>query len=388
MNDSTRRLRLQLLTAIATTGLMTTACGGSTKNDSAGGTGGQGASGAVSGSGGTNTGGFGATSTGGVGAYGGYAGEGGYGGYAGEGGYGGYAGEGGYAGQGGGGGYGPFTKGTVDCNGCGTPEWTTCWAHGHVPTYAGTPPKPGCPDGYNIPMEANPICQTQGWQQLHYYQPVLSNGFCCYKTSTLCVGGRPFKVDGELRVASVCERDGWCCTLETKTVHVDAVTEKALAQAWLADAQLEHASVAAFARLSLQLMALGAPAEFVRRSQAASIDEIRHAENCFALASRHANTKLGPDTLSLDGILGAVNLETLVRETFEEGCIGETLAAMQAAEGARVAGDETARGVLSAIEMEESQHAALAFRIVRWALGGDSSLKNVVLEELEKARVR
>jgi rubrerythrin len=118
------------------------------------------------------------------------------------------------------------------------------------------------------------------------------------------------------------------------------------------------------------------------------MDEIKHAENCFALASRHAHTALGPEKLSLDGILGAVDLESLVRETFEEGCVGETLAAVQAAEAHRVAGDETVRDVLAAIEQEESEHAALAFRILRWALSVDPSLRRVVRQELELARER
>ncbi len=382
MTDSTRRLRFKLLTAIATTGLMTAACGGSTKNDSGGGAGGQGATGGSSiggtggGTGGSSTGGFGAGGTGAVGGSAGFGGDAGFGGI------------GGFGGAGGSGGDGPFTKGSVDCNLCTSGNWQTCWKAGTVPIQPGSPPDPGpCPSGYTIPYDAFDPCPN-GYGVYYQEEAVMVDGYCCYDSGLQCPGGRPFKVDGKLRVAGVCQRGDWRGQLTTRRVQLDATTEKALVSAWLGDAQLEHASVAAFARLTLQLMALGAPAELVTRSQTASLDEIKHAENCFALASRHAPAALGPEALCLDGVLGAVDLERVVRETFEEGCVGETLAAVQAAEACRVAGDEAVRGVLADIEQEESEHAALGFRILRWALSVDPSLRRVVKEELELARER
>ncbi len=52
------------------------------------------------------------------------------------------------------------------------------------------------------------------------------------------------------------------------------------ARQWTETARLEHASIAAFARFVLQLMALGAPAELVAADVLATIatDEARHAE--------------------------------------------------------------------------------------------------------------
>jgi hypothetical protein len=47
---------------------------------------------------------------------------------------------------------------------------------------------------------------------------------------------------------------------------------------------MEHASVAAFARFTLDLLALGAPADLVQSAQQALGDEIAHAELCFGLA--------------------------------------------------------------------------------------------------------
>ena len=57
-----------------------------------------------------------------------------------------------------------------------------------------------------------------------------------------------------------------------------------LAESWTRIALMEHASIAAFARFTLQLMSLGAPAALVERATAAMADEIKHAKACFAVA--------------------------------------------------------------------------------------------------------
>ena len=48
---------------------------------------------------------------------------------------------------------------------------------------------------------------------------------------------------------------------------------------WLRQAEEEHASVASFARHTLQLMSFGAPSELLKESQRASVDEIKHAKS-------------------------------------------------------------------------------------------------------------
>lgn len=69
----------------------------------------------------------------------------------------------------------------------------------------------------------------------------------------------------------------------------------------LADAQLEHASVAAFSSFSLSLLALGAPSRLLRSCAMATLDEIRHAELCFALASEYLGRALAPAPLDTTG---------------------------------------------------------------------------------------
>jgi len=106
----------------------------------------------------------------------------------------------------------------------------------------------------------------------------------------------------------------------------------------------------------------------VRDSQAASLDEIEHAKICFGFASSYADTPLGPSALRLDGALDEIGLEHLLVSTIDEGCIGETLAALVAAEQARRSDDPVIRQALKRISRDESRHAALAWRVAKWVL--------------------
>jgi hypothetical protein len=131
---------------------------------------------------------------------------------------------------------------------------------------------------------------------------------------------------------------------------------------------MEHASVAAFARFSLQLLQLGAPAELVASAAAAMQDEIRHARACFELARRHSNEDMGPGPLAMDGALEHTDLAQIVLDALREGCIGETVAAIEASEALQHCEDPAARAVLERIAIEEGQHAELAWRFVAWAI--------------------
>jgi hypothetical protein len=143
-----------------------------------------------------------------------------------------------------------------------------------------------------------------------------------------------------------------------------------LADAWLRDALLEHASVASFARFSLELMAVGAPAKLVEQAHAAAMDEVRHARLCFALAGAYAGCELAPAPFGFDGgrVDVSADLAALAARAVQEGCIGETLAALQASEQLGCAVDGVVREVLSIIAEDEARHAELAWRFVRWAI--------------------
>src|SRR5436190_13763000 len=68
-------------------------------------------------------------------------------------------------------------------------------------------------------------------------------------------------------------------------------------------------------------------------------------------------------------------IETVVRE----GCIGETVAALEAREALARASDPAVRAVLARIARDEARHAELAWRTVAWALSiGDERVRAAV----------
>lgn len=201
-----------------------------------------------------------------------------------------------------------------------------------------------------------------------------------------CVIGRPFLVDGEARLPEVERRRDWCA--DGPLPAVSALPEDvraALAEEWVRTGQMEHAAVAAFARFALQLLSLGAPPELVVLTHQAMADETEHTRAAFSLASAYAGAPIGPGRLAMEGALGAIDAAEIVRLAILEGCIGETVAALEAAEAAATARDPAVRAVLAKITEDEARHAELAWRFVRWAAEGDASLAQVARETFEGA---
>lgn len=131
---------------------------------------------------------------------------------------------------------------------------------------------------------------------------------------------------------------------------------------------MEHASIAAFARFSLELLALGAPAELVGQAARAMADETEHARSCFALATRYGGKRVGPSALSIQGCLDDSDPVAIFSNAFREACVGETLAAMEAQEAAQHAQEPTLRATLSRIAEDEARHAELGWRFAAWML--------------------
>ena len=203
--------------------------------------------------------------------------------------------------------------------------------------------------------------------------PVPQGPDCCYLVTEEGGGciGRPFIVEEAPRTAFAERADrGWSLgVLAPDTTGLDLEVRRALASAWTADALLEHASIAAFARFSLELLAVGAPADLVIAAHQAALDEVRHARICFALAQGYAGASIGPSAFPFDGSIAvSTDLASLAAATAREGCIGETLAAVIAAEQLARATDPAVRRALSAIAEDESRHAELAWRTVAWAI--------------------
>lgn len=151
------------------------------------------------------------------------------------------------------------------------------------------------------------------------------------------------------------------------------VIERA-ARAWLDDALEEHASIAAFSRATLELMALGAPSDLLAEYQRASLDEIRHARACFALVSALNGQDVSAGPLEVEGPRD--DLDAIVADVFWGGCVGESIAALCAQRALRDCTWEPARAALAQIAEDEARHAALAWSTLSF------------LGELDPERVR
>jgi hypothetical protein len=225
--------------------------------------------------------------------------------------------------------------------------------------------------------------------------PNMEHRFCQLDSSSgvrtcvtqTCIGGRPFLVANEARLAPVRERSDWsACDVAPNVAVLSPAARAALAQHWTEMARMEHASIAAFARFALELLALGAPASLVERTHAAMADETAHARAAFALASAYAGRDVGPGPLAIDGALGAVSARSVFATLAREGCIGETLAAVEATEAAGIATDEGVRTVLTKIARDETAHAELAWRTAAWlAANGDDDFREWARAELARA---
>ena len=154
---------------------------------------------------------------------------------------------------------------------------------------------------------------------------------CCYIIG-VCGTGRPYLEAGRPRSAQA-ERGGdpraW--RVEGGAPRVSALSPELrarLSQAWAADGLLEHASVASFGRFALELMAVGAPAD---------------VEVSAALAD-------------------------VAARAVREGCVGETLGSIQAAEQLARAEDPWVLDALAVLVEDEACHAELSWRFVAWAV--------------------
>jgi hypothetical protein len=202
-----------------------------------------------------------------------------------------------------------------------------------------------------------------------------------------CAIGRPFLVDGEARTAGTEKRDDWCEKDVCPNVAglSDRIRDE-LATAWEFTAKMEHASIAAFARFSLELLSLGAPSDLIMRTNSALVDETKHARVAFALTSAYRGKQMGPGRLSMNDVMAdGDDITSFIRRVIREGCVGETVAAVEAGEAGARANDPVVRQTLEMIASDESEHAELAWRTVKWALdtfGAD--VRETIHEEMAR----
>ncbi|MBK9645467.1 MAG: ferritin-like domain-containing protein [Deltaproteobacteria bacterium] len=202
--------------------------------------------------------------------------------------------------------------------------------------------------------------------------------------------GRLLRLRGRARLARLSFGGGWRPrpneALQPKLP--DSLAERVVAaEVWHLAARAEHASVPAFSKLSLQLIALGAPSELVEGAHRAALQEIDHARRCFALAQGYGGLPWDPGALpeladSLAAPPRRPDLVGLARGSLRDGCVGEGVAAAMAQALAQGAEDPVIAETLSGIAADEAEHAELSWAVVAWCLkAGGGPVREALLEE-------
>lgn len=211
--------------------------------------------------------------------------------------------------------------------------------------------------------------------------------WCCYPVvqavgDSECVYGRPFLHRGASVQARTATQPGWGEGSLPALGGLPPAAREALAAAWRQAALEEHAAVAAFSRLVLELMAFGAPGELVGWTTRAATEEVGHARRCFQLATAYAGQPVGPEGFPLgDSLPLTRDLAAFAAATVREGCIGETLTTLVALSALERCTDPAVRATLARITEDEQGHARLAWATVRWALDvGGPSVRAAVAE--------
>jgi hypothetical protein len=203
--------------------------------------------------------------------------------------------------------------------------------------------------------------------------------------------GRQIRSFGKILLPPVeSQRDAWTTLAKTgelgldgATLALDAETRAALAAQWRENGRTEHASVAAFARLTLDLMALGAPPELVAGANRDALDEIRHAELCFGLARALDGRTEGPGAFPAaakartPSAVRTVALAELAVDSLIDGALHEGVSARIVAKLARRCEDATIGSLMKEIAADEGRHARHGWDVVKWCLaeGGEPVAK-------------
>ncbi|MAA78209.1 MAG: hypothetical protein CL916_03040 [Deltaproteobacteria bacterium] len=200
--------------------------------------------------------------------------------------------------------------------------------------------------------------------------------------------GRPMLRDGEQISAKskmTSTQDWQKHTIRVKVEGLSVSQRKIAGNFYLRNALMEHASVAAFHHFSLELMKFGAPVELLELAHEAITDELRHAKQAFSLAADLLGETREPSSMPMELTLSK-NLIELAETVAREAAINETLAVLIAAEQRKATTDPAIQLFLEGVIRDESRHAELAWKTLRWCIdvGGEdvrNRLREIMMEE-------
>ncbi|MFT6821595.1 MAG: hypothetical protein ACJATT_005426 [Myxococcota bacterium] len=217
-------------------------------------------------------------------------------------------------------------------------------------------------------------------------------GFAMLALMTVASGGawgRPLRIRGKQLHPELRQGSDWTKGARPNVSALTPATRRALEALWLHDAQKEHASVPAFARIAWMLAAVGAPADLMERAHVAGLEEIDHARRCFALAAGYggrSHTVEPMPELLLGGLeFDGPPLVALALESLKDGCLLEDYNADVAGRCAKECTDTAAKDLLQRIAVEERSHADFSWDLLIWCLErGGATVQRAVIKELSR----
>ena len=147
-----------------------------------------------------------------------------------------------------------------------------------------------------------------------------------------------------------------------------------VANAWRENGRGEHASVAAFAQLTLDLISVGAPPQLLADAQRDALDEVRHAELCFSLAKALDGQAQSPQPFPQAGKTRALPptralaLARLAIDSLLEGALLEGYSARVIAKLTSRCEDAATLKVLEELAADEGRHSRHGWDVVEWCL--------------------
>jgi hypothetical protein len=200
--------------------------------------------------------------------------------------------------------------------------------------------------------------------------------------------GRPLRRRGRARVPETADAPDWV------TAGARIAAPREVAEGWRVNAAMEAASIAAFAHLANDLLAIGAPAPLVAKAFDDAQDEIRHAQLCYGLAAAIDGRALGagPFPEAAWPGEGAPDVASVARASLVEACVLESASArVAAALEQRSDLPPPIRALLATIAVDEARHAEHGWEILDWCLArapglADDSLRRA-LTSVSPARV-
>ena len=184
------------------------------------------------------------------------------------------------------------------------------------------------------------------------------------------VRGRQLRRFGRVVLPALASGEDWAGLRSEVAIHQGDA--RALATQWRENGRTEYASVAAFARLALDLAALGAPPELLATANRDALDEIRHAELCFSLARSLDGQSVRPAPFAEASRARArprsrrLALAMLAVDSLIDGALHEGVSARIVAKLAKRCEVPAIRDALKEIAGDEGRHAAHGWAVALW----------------------